>query len=493
MKNMKTMTLTIMILLGICAIADSAAYTNNNVSFKIEIDPLIKRVPYIVIFEEGVYEYDAAKVGQKKIQATSVQGKTYIFDLEKQNKPLYFSVLLTDQRNALAAIDAYHFEPGDQIHMFVKPTKLWDKFDAEFSGPGSAKYRCRVEMLSSASKNEASGTQFFMSGKESGIKDADLLQANHSYRVIEQFKPELSVYSYNLLHADVLGILGQRIFTNLELTINNLRSKKDTAGINNAVKSFKMRSAFDFTKNVPESVLANSKEYPKFLLARYRTESIMDFGSVNYKAMFEHIKKVDQYSLREQLFLRFFLENWHLLGDDFEDCYNDSIRFVKDPQIFARIKAFNNNRVGSEAQNFTLADSSGKMVSLSDFKGRVVFIDFWYTGCGACKLYYQHVLSKIEERYANNSNVVFITISPDSKDIWLQSLKNGKHTSAKVINLYTNGEGYNHKIIKAYNVMEYPRPIVISKRGKIACVSSAILRKEDGLGRTIEKELAAAK
>jgi len=101
------------------------------------------------------------------------------------------------------------------------------------------------------------------------------------------------------------------------------------------------------------------------------------------------------------------------------------------------------------------------------------------------------VISKVEERYSSNPNVVFITISIDSRETWLQSLKKGEHTSAKVINLYTNGERYDHQMIKAYNVRAYPRPIVISKGGRIVCTDARILRKMDGLITTLEQELSA--
>ena len=71
--------------------------------------------------------------------------------------------------------------------------------------------------------------------------------------------------------------------------------------------------------------------------------------------------------------------------------------------------------LGKPAPDFTLKDINGESVSLKDFRGKVVLLDFWATWCEPC-LHELPALKAIYERFKHNPDFALIGISWDFKD-----------------------------------------------------------------------------
>ena len=71
--------------------------------------------------------------------------------------------------------------------------------------------------------------------------------------------------------------------------------------------------------------------------------------------------------------------------------------------------------LGKPAPDFTLKDINGESVSLKDFRGKVVLLDFWATWCEPC-IYGLPALKAIYERFEHNPDFALIGVSWDFKD-----------------------------------------------------------------------------
>jgi cytochrome oxidase Cu insertion factor (SCO1/SenC/PrrC family) len=132
-----------------------------------------------------------------------------------------------------------------------------------------------------------------------------------------------------------------------------------------------------------------------------------------------------------------------------------------------------------KAADFTLTDTAGNVVRVSDFKGKWVFADIWYSGCGGC-ITANKGIRFVHDSLANN-DIVFLSISIDkSREKWISSITAGApktelnpwaglYVPAKgTITLYTSGAGYDNDFRRYYVPKNrYPQLLLLDKDGKL--------------------------
>lgn len=122
-------------------------------------------------------------------------------------------------------------------------------------------------------------------------------------------------------------------------------------------------------------------------------------------------------------------------------------------------------RQPGKAVNFTW-NENGKEVSFAEFtKNKVVFLNFWATWCGPCKMEIPEIIELNKEMKAQG--VVFIGVSLDrdkTEDAVMTKIK--KFVEDKKIN-YTNFIG-NEKIVNEYGgIRSIPTTMIIDKEGNV--------------------------
>ena len=118
-------------------------------------------------------------------------------------------------------------------------------------------------------------------------------------------------------------------------------------------------------------------------------------------------------------------------------------------------------RLNQPAPNFTLKDTAGKVVSLSDFKGKVVYLDFWASWCGNC-LKQVVPQRRLEEAFACNPNILMVNVSVDKdEDAWRKAVVRNKTNAVQL----RSANGDESDINTNYAIDEIPRYIIINPQG----------------------------
>lgn len=136
-----------------------------------------------------------------------------------------------------------------------------------------------------------------------------------------------------------------------------------------------------------------------------------------------------------------------------ENFKNDLIQKMKNIRNFVN---------GSPAPSFELMDNNDKKVTLADFKGKYVYIDFWATWCKPCIAEIPS-LKKVEEKF-KDKNIVFLSISIDNqKDIgkWKKFILDNELHGPQLI----GDNGWKSKVSKEYIIQSVPRFVLIDTEG----------------------------
>ncbi len=156
---------------------------------------------------------------------------------------------------------------------------------------------------------------------------------------------------------------------------------------------------------------------------------------------------------------------------EFDDYKNKLVAQKENQQNRTKIE------IGAKAPDFQLPDVNGKNVSLSDFKGKYVLVDFWASWCGPCRRENPNVVKAYKKYHDAGFEVLGVSLDKN-KDKWIRAIQKDRLTWTHVSDL----SYWNSKVVGLYGINGIPYTLLLDKTGTIIGMN---LR-----GRKLEAKLA---
>jgi thiol-disulfide isomerase/thioredoxin len=128
---------------------------------------------------------------------------------------------------------------------------------------------------------------------------------------------------------------------------------------------------------------------------------------------------------------------------------------------------------GSIAANFTTADINGQPVTLSDFKGKYVILDFWASWCVPCRKSNPHMIELYKKYHDKGLEIIGIADDDNNHGAWKKAVeKDGVGVWYNVLRGFdlkkmSSGEKNEKDISEKFGIHSLPTKILIDRKGVI--------------------------
>ncbi len=144
--------------------------------------------------------------------------------------------------------------------------------------------------------------------------------------------------------------------------------------------------------------------------------------------------------------------------------------------------------IGQPAPDIRMTSPDGKELALSDYRGKVVLIDFWASWCGPCRREMPNVVAAYD-RFKNKGFEIFGVSLDKEKGRWVEAIQSDKITWPQVSDL----KAWQSDAARLYNVQSIPYTVLVDREGLILAKNLRGAELEEKIAQVLSEKNEGAK
>jgi peroxiredoxin len=244
----------------------------------------------------------------------------------------------------------------------------------------------------------------------------------------------------------IIALLAAAAFTLSGLTVSAQDSSAATE-----LKSLvsKVQTKLKDGKKSEADLAPEMKEFDA-LLEKHKGEKTDDVAQILYMQALLYSQVLDNEAKSDELLAK--------LEKEFPD--SKQAATVKQQAAAKKLRA--GLKPGAKFPDFEVKDFEGKPLSIAQFKGKVVLIDFWATWCGPCVAELPNVLKAYEQYHKDGFEIIGISLDSDKAKLE-KFIADKKMTWPQ----FFDGKGWKNELGQKYGVNSIPATYLLNGEGII--------------------------
>lgn len=382
-------------------------------------------------------------------------------------------------------------EPGDEVNITFDTKDFWNSL--KFEGKSAEKFRYyKEDYIETSLKSNSEQLIINHANKPVNEYFTAIDQAlQNKLAILQKYKGKVNPVFYTIRDADIRAIINKYRLTILYdaasqdfKPIQSLPSEyqkaffKDLPAQNDT--TIKARYFFDYITGLSYTYLS------EFSNLTQNSDTHSKVSIVRQNQVYFHPAFAEELSgqtIFKNIAKRGITPKYQEEVKEFKTLYPDSRILQEIEQLIGAKKDFT---VGNPAIPFKVLDLTGKEVSLEDFHGKVVYLDFWASWCAPCIVDIEQS-KKVKEHFKGRDDIVFLYISIDENETyWKKAIEKYKIEGVHGIAPDDN------PIKEKYSISTIPSYFIIGKDGNFHTIQPIRPSMNEGKGliNTLEKALS---